>query len=84
MDYRVLLETHARKEFLALPRAVQERLGLILDDLAKNPRPIGVKKLSAKEGYRTRKGDYRILYLIDDKEREVRIYRIGHRREVYR
>jgi mRNA-degrading endonuclease RelE of RelBE toxin-antitoxin system len=29
-------------------------------------------------------GEYRILYRIDDKAREIRIFQIGHRREVYR
>ncbi|MEW5871316.1 MAG: type II toxin-antitoxin system RelE/ParE family toxin [Chloroflexota bacterium] len=31
-----------------------------------------------------RVGDYRVLYTIDDSEKIVMIYAIGHRREVYR
>ena len=37
-----------------------------------------------KEGWRIRVGDYRLLYRIDDDGHEVRIFEIGHRREVYR
>jgi mRNA interferase RelE/StbE len=84
VTYKVFLETRARKEFLSLPAQVQERLREAIDDLAQNPRPPGVKKLGGIEGYRLRKGDYRILFTIDDKAKEIRIYRIGHRREIYR
>ncbi|MBI4208995.1 MAG: type II toxin-antitoxin system RelE/ParE family toxin [Deltaproteobacteria bacterium] len=84
MRYPVELENRARREFLDLPEEVQRRLSQALDDLEVNPRPPGAKKLTGKEGYRIRKGDYRILYTIDDSERLVRVYRIGHRREIYR
>lgn len=84
MNYRVELETRAKKEFSQLPREIQSRLADVLDDLSKDPRPPASKKLVQQEGYRVRKGDYRILYVIDDKNRLVRIYRIGHRKEIYR
>jgi len=34
--------------------------------------------------YRVRQGDYRVLYTVDDAERSVVVFKIGHRREVYR
>jgi mRNA interferase RelE/StbE len=34
--------------------------------------------------YRARQGDYRVVYSVDDVERTVTIFKIGHRREVYR
>ncbi len=84
MPYRVEFETRARREFLDLPRELQKRLAAAIDDLSAHPRPPGAKKLTGQEGYRVRKGDYRILYTIDDPNLMVRIYRIGHRREIYR
>ncbi|MBI4284164.1 MAG: type II toxin-antitoxin system RelE/ParE family toxin [Chloroflexi bacterium] len=36
------------------------------------------------EGYRVRVRDMRILYRIDDQAKEVIVYRVRHRREVYR
>lgn len=74
----------ALREFETLPKATQELLGTVLDNLGREPRPPGAKKLIKQEGYRIRKGKYRILYAINDKESVIRIYRIGHRREVYR
>lgn len=84
MSYRVEFETRAKKEFLKLAAGVRQDLADVIDDLAENPRPPGAKKLVDQNGYRVRQGDYRILYLIDDRARLVRIYRVGNRRDVYR
>jgi mRNA interferase RelE/StbE len=51
--------------------------------LGENPRPTGCLKLTAENGYRLRSGNYRIIYRIDDKEKEVFIYRIKHRKDAY-
>lgn len=80
----MLLESRARREYHELPEIIQERISDALDDLANLPRPPGSKKLSGIDGYRIRKGDYRILYTIDDKAKEVKVYKLGHRREIYR
>ena len=84
MSYRVELESRAVKELTSLPKDRRELIAAVLDDLQSQPRPPGAKKLSGADGYRVRKGDYRVLYAIDDEQRRVRVYRIGHRREVYR
>ena len=84
MKYRVELETRARRELCELPRDIQRRLADVIDDLTSSPRPPGAKKLTGQRGYRVRKGDYRILYVVIDDDRLVRVYRLGHRREVYR
>jgi mRNA interferase RelE/StbE len=62
----------------------QERVNMAISHLAENPRSPGVKKLTAREGYRVRVGDYRILYRIDDEAKVVIIYRVMGRGEVYR
>lgn len=84
MKYKVEIETRARDELFDLPKDVIKRVVSVLEDLENNPRPPGAKKLFAQEGYRIRKGDYRILYTIEDRVKIVRVYRIGHRCEVYR
>ncbi|MFN8455653.1 MAG: type II toxin-antitoxin system RelE/ParE family toxin [Anaerolineae bacterium] len=40
--------------------------------------------MTDEPGYSLRVGVYRILYEIDDAARVVTIYRVKHRREVYR
>jgi mRNA interferase RelE/StbE len=52
--------------------------------LAADPRPPGCQKLATGDGYRVRQGDYRIVYTVDDEDRVVEVYKIGHRREIYR
>lgn len=84
MFYQAEFETKARKEFLDLPKEIARSFIAVFDDLKQSPRPPGAKKLAGVDGYRVRKGDYRILYRIDDGQRLIRIYRVGHRRDVYR
>lgn len=84
MNYSVELETKAKKEFFKLSVETQKLLAAVIDDLSKNPRPIGAKKLVGQEGYRVRQGNFRVLYTIHDKTKTVRIYRIGDRKDIYR
>ena len=53
--------------------------------LASNPRPHNSEKLAGYDDrYRVRQGHYRIVYLIDDSRQEVTIFKVGHRKDVYR
>jgi len=49
-----------------------------------NPRPRAAKKLSGRDEYRLRVGDYRALYTVEDERGIVATLAVGHRREVYR
>jgi mRNA interferase RelE/StbE len=51
--------------------------------LADNPRPVGVKKLTEREGYRIRAGDYRVIYEINDPLQTITIFHVGHRKDIY-
>ena len=83
--YQVEVGDRARREIKDLPRDEIRRIIDAIDDLSRDPRPPGASKLhGVKDGWRIRKGDYRILYTIHDAEKLVRIYRVGNRREVYR
>jgi mRNA interferase RelE/StbE len=85
-SYRVLIKTSAAKELAAVePRAVRTRIVSRIQALASNPRSHGSQKLAgANERYRIRQGPYRIVYSVDDVARVVEVFKIGHRREVYR
>lgn len=84
MKYEVRIVHAAEKEMDKLPSAIHARIGNKILSLEDNPRPRGVNKLSGREEYRLRVGDYRILYTIYDKNSVVVIFAVGHRREVYR
>ena len=83
--YAVLLEAAAELSLRRLDRSVFPRVVQALRSLASDPRPHGCRKLTGSDSdWRVRVGDFRIVYEIDDRRREVRIMRIRHRREAYR
>lgn len=83
-SYRVFIKRSAERELRDLPGRDRLRLARRIQDLSQRPRPNGCEKLSGQDAYRIRQGDYRIIYTVDDEQRVIQIYKIGHRREVYR
>ncbi len=84
-NYRVTLKRSAENELLDLPNKDCARITEKLKKLAEVPLPVGVEKLAGySDRYRIRQGDYRILFLVDHSSRQVFVFKIGHRREVYR
>jgi mRNA interferase RelE/StbE len=74
----------ARRELEALPDIVLDRAVRKIESLGVLPRPSGCKKLKGhKDQWRIRVGDWRIVYIIDDAAKMVRVTRIAHRSEVY-
>jgi mRNA interferase RelE/StbE len=83
-SYAVELKPSARKELESLPDSVLPRVVRRLELLAHDPRPAGCKKLKGyKDQWRLRIGDWRVVYVVEDKARLVSVTRIAHRREVY-
>lgn len=83
-SYSVLIVRSAAKELEAVPTKNRRRLVQRIRALGDDPRPPGCQKLSGKQKYRIRQGDYRILYEIADDELVVTVIRVGYRRDVYR
>ena len=85
-EYRLLVKASAAKEIGALgTKADRRRVVERIQMLSVDPRAEGTEKLAGyADRYRVRQGQYRIIYLIDDKRHEVTIFKIGHRKDVYR
>jgi mRNA interferase RelE/StbE len=83
MNYQVLIVRSAQKSLASLSKTNYERVRDAMLALAQNPRPSGCKKLTDREGWRIRVGDYRVIYEIDDPGRTVTVLQIGHRSDVY-
>jgi mRNA interferase RelE/StbE len=63
---------------------MQRRLKASIVALAGNPRPPGATKLQGqRDTWRIRVGDWRVVYVPDDRARVVIVTVIGHRRDVY-
>ncbi len=82
--YKITIKKSAAKELAEIPKKDLPKIVKRIQSLAQNPRPHGSQKLSRKEEYRVRQGNYRIVYSVDDKVLAVDVVKIGHRREVYR
>ena len=82
--YSLEIKQWAQKELDALDDTLFARIDRKILALADNPRPTGCKKLKGyRDQWRIRAGDWRVLYIIDDGAKVVRITRIANRREVY-
>ncbi len=84
--YRLLIKSSATKELESTgSKSDRQRIVARIQALAADPRPTGAEKLAGyTDQLRIRQGNYRILYSVDDERREVTIFRIGHRKDVYR
>lgn len=84
MNYSLYILPSAEKDCDRIPKEAYQRCRKAFLKLVSDPRPAGSQKLVGEDGYRIRVGDYRILYRVDDVLKQVHLYRIKHRKEVYR
>ena len=82
--YSVQVIRRAMRDISRLPSQYARLVSNHISRLSENPRPADAKRLRARTDYSLRVGVYRILYDIDDHTRVVTIYRVKHRRDVYR
>lgn len=84
-SYQIEVKRSASKELEKLPRSMVARVVAAINELAGNPYPQGVKKLTGFERtYRIRVGEYRVLYDVYENMLVIEIIRIRHRKDVYR
>jgi mRNA interferase RelE/StbE len=83
VTYSIRIKKAAQKSLARISQAHQDRIIVAIRDLGKDPRAPGCKKLSGREAWRIRVGDYRIIYEIQDRELVVVIVLVGHRGDMY-
>jgi mRNA interferase RelE/StbE len=83
LSYELLIERKAQKQLANIPEPDRVRIVTAVRALADDPRPHGVKKLSGRDAWRIRVGDYRVIYEINDIALVVLVVAIGHRRNIY-
>jgi mRNA interferase RelE/StbE len=83
--YAIDIRPRARRSLRQLDPSVRAAVARVIDSLAADSRPPGVRPLTGHRPYlRVRWGDYRVIYAVDDAARIVTVAVVGHRREVYR
>ena len=82
--YKLAIEKDVYKQLRPLPQRDVKAILDRIESLSENPRPVDCKKLSSREEYRIRYGNYRILYRIEGDILLVCVIKVGHRKDVYR
>ena len=83
MGYGVEITKKAGKAWQALPATSKRRIGEAMRALGDDPKPPGSKKLTNRNEWRIRVGDYRILYRIDELDQLVTVVHVAHRKDAY-
>jgi len=87
LTYGVIYTSTARRALSERlpPRAATACVEFIASVLAENPRRVGKPLRGSLEGlYSARRGEFRVIYAIDNEEIVVLIVTIAHRRDAYR
>lgn len=82
--YSLLFKKSVAKDLRATPKQDIRRILKRIEALSDDPRPPRCEKLSGRDLYRIRQGDYRIVYEIQDDVLAVIVVRVSHRSEAYR
>jgi len=84
LKFELFIERSAQRALSKIPLPHRDRVVDLIRRLAGDPRPHGVKKLSGRDAWRIRIGNYRVIYEIHDDRLVVLVVRVGHRKDVYR
>ena len=84
--YAIAWTATSRLALTRLPeKAATAVVELLYGSLSENPHRAGKPLKLGLEGlHSARRGDYRVIYRIDDQERQVTVVAIEHRSDVYR
>ena len=82
MAFKVLLHPNAAKDLGKLDAENEDRIKKALGELAVDPWKVG-KPLNPSNFWSIRSGDYRAIYEINAKEKQVIVLFVSHRKKVY-
>ncbi len=85
-DFAIAWATAARRALTRLPEKVATAVvEFLYGSLAASPHRVGKPLELSLEGlHSTRRGDYRVIYRIDDQQHLVTVIAIEHRSDIYR
>jgi len=84
-SYSVLFSKSIKQDVKGIEKADLSRIMDSIHALADNPFPSGCRRLKgSKSSYRIRVGQYRVVYEVEVEAATVTIFRIRHRKDVYR
>ncbi|MDP3113028.1 MAG: type II toxin-antitoxin system RelE/ParE family toxin [Thermodesulfovibrionales bacterium] len=83
--YRLKIKKSAQKELNALPDQIFIKADKAILSLKEEPFPFPQsKELKGENKRRLRVGDYRVVYTVNEEQNLITIFRVRHRKDVYR
>lgn len=83
--YKLDIKKSARKELDSLPDHIFLKIDKDIFSLKANPIPYPQsKELKGESKRRLRVGDYRVIYAVNEQQKIITIFRVRHRKDVYR
>ncbi len=80
--FELIFDKKAGREFEKLPKEIRERMFKKIIQTKQNPFRY-FEYLKEIKVFKLRIGNYRILADIDRKEQKIKIFKIGHRKNIY-
>ena len=80
--YEIVFSDLAKKQFLKLPKDIQDRIISALERIRVRPESY-ITKLVDDTGYKFRVGDYRVIMDIQKDNLILVILKVGHRKNIY-
>ncbi len=81
--YEVVFDNQAIEFLEKLPREIKERIYRKIESAKENPHRY-FERLTEREDYKLRVGDYRVIADIKDNAKRIEVTLIGHRSKVYK
>lgn len=82
MPFRTVLSEDARHQLRGLETSIARRIVMKLEEARENPAHF-FERLTGREEYKLRVGDWRIIANILPKEETLVVRAIGHRKNIY-
>jgi mRNA interferase RelE/StbE len=83
MRFALQLSKQFNKDLEELPEEIQKRVVKEVALVLENPFKQGVLKLAERQSFRTRIGDYRLIFNVNEVERVVTLIAVGYRSKIY-
>ncbi|MBS3093951.1 type II toxin-antitoxin system RelE/ParE family toxin [Candidatus Pacearchaeota archaeon] len=81
MNYQISYEKRALIELRKLDKLLAKRIIKKIRELETDPFSKDIKRLKGQPLFRLRVGDYRVLFEL--LEKEIKIIKVGHRKNIY-
>ena len=82
--YSVVVDDRVSKDMKHFPSDAKQIILRKIDLLGSDPWPTQSKKLKNRPGFRLRVGNYRVIYDVLTEDKQIVVYEVGHRKDIYR